>query len=87
MFWQGVDLDPYYRSFQNVSTHVFAPELTEAAIRSALREGHAYVSHDWMCDPSGFAFELINTGPAGAVEKPRSRVIMGDEVTFVCGKN
>ena len=53
-----LDFDPYYRSFQNVSTHIFAPELTENAIRAALREGHAYVSHDWMCDPSGFFFGL-----------------------------
>ncbi len=59
-----LDFDPYFRSFQNVSTHIFAPELTEAAIRSALREGHVYVSHDWMCDPSGFFFELL------AAERP-----------------
>ena len=31
--WRGVDLDPYHRSFRNVSTHVLAPELTEPAIR------------------------------------------------------
>ena len=31
----SIDLDPYYRSFQNVSTHVFARVLTEAAIRAA----------------------------------------------------
>lgn len=82
----SLDLDPYYRSFQNVSTHVFAPELTEAAIRAALRDGHAYVSHDWMCDPSGFAFELVAPRLAGADQKPRSRVIMGDEVTFAPGQ-
>ena len=54
-----IDLDPYSRSFKNVSTHIIAPELTEAALRDALRAGHAYVSHDWMCDPSGFRFELV----------------------------
>ena len=53
-----LDFDPYYRSFQNVSTHVFAPELTEDAIRSSLRDGHAYVSHDWMCDPTGSMFRI-----------------------------
>ena len=42
-----------------MSTHIIAPELTEAALRDALRAGHAYVSHDWMCDPSGFRFELL----------------------------
>jgi len=66
-----VDLDPYRRSFRNVSTHVFAPESTEAAVRAALREGRAYVSHDWMCDPRGFRFGLVE--PA---------VLMGGEVAF-----
>ncbi|MDR3621786.1 MAG: histidinol phosphatase [Paludisphaera borealis] len=69
-----VDLDPYHRSFQNVSTHVFAPELTEPAVREALREGRAYVSHDWMCDPRGFRFGLVE--PA---------VLMGGEVAFKPG--
>jgi hypothetical protein len=51
-----VDLDPYYRSFRNASTHVLAPKLEEAAIRAALKAGHAFVAHDWMCDTSGFHF-------------------------------
>ena len=79
-----LDFDPYYRSFQNVSTHIFAPELTETAIRAALREGHAYVSHDWMCDPSGFFFELIAAEPQA--DRNRSSVIMGDEVKFAPGQ-
>jgi hypothetical protein len=69
-----IDLDPYRRSFQNVSTHLFAPELTEPAVREALREGRAYVSHDWMCDPRGFRFGLIE--PA---------LPMGSEVAFKPG--
>jgi hypothetical protein len=73
-----LDFDPYFRSFQNVSTHIFASKLAEAAIRLALLEGHAYVSHDWMCDPSGFFFELL---PAETGETER-RLMMGDEVTF-----
>jgi hypothetical protein len=81
-----LDFDPYYRSFQNVSTHVFATELTETAIRGALREGHAYVSHDWMCDPSGFWFELIAARPTDANEKSRTGAISGDEVTFALGQ-
>ncbi|MFM7816667.1 MAG: histidinol phosphatase [Verrucomicrobiota bacterium] len=52
-----LDFDPYFRSFRNVSTHVLAPSLEEAALRRSLREGRAYVSHDWMCDPTGFQFE------------------------------
>jgi len=54
-----LDLDPYCRSFWNVSTHILAPELTEQAVRGALKAGHAYVSHDWMCDPSAFRFETL----------------------------
>ena len=52
--------DPYDVSFRNLCTHIFALELTEAAIREALRDGHAYVSHDWLCDPTGFAFGAVN---------------------------
>ena len=82
-----LDFDPYFRSFQNVCTHVFASELSEAAIRSALRDGHAYVSHDWMCDPTGFGFELINVKPAAGNGRPRSGVMMGDQVRFASGQN
>jgi hypothetical protein len=81
-----LDFDPYYRSFQNVSTHVFGAELTEDAIRSALREGHAYVSHDWMCAPSGFYFELIAAGAGTENPKRAARVIMGDEAKFTPGQ-
>jgi hypothetical protein len=80
-----LDFDPYYRSFQNVSTHVFAAELTEDAIRSSLRDGHAYVSHDWMCDPSGFFFELVAADTTTPKQQPDMRVIMGDEVKFSPG--
>ncbi len=62
-----VDFDPYYRALRNLSTHLLAPELTEPALRAALVAGHAYVSHDWLCDPTGFRFE------AGSA-------ILGDEV-------
>jgi len=75
-----LDLDPYHRSFNNVSTHVLAPELSEAAVRAALRGGHAYVSHDWMCDPSGFRFEL--TTAAGQTSGSARRALLGDEVKF-----
>jgi hypothetical protein len=81
-----LDFDPYYRSFQNVSTHIFAPELTEPAIRSALRAGHAFVSHDWMCKPTGFFFELVAPGSADGVLKSVVPVIMGDEVEFTRGQ-
>jgi acetyl esterase/lipase len=57
----GTTLDPYEVSFRNLSTHILARELSEADIRAALRDGHCYVSHDWLCDPSGFTFGAINT--------------------------
>jgi acetyl esterase/lipase len=57
---QGVTFDPYEVSFRNLSTHILAQELTEQSIREALTNGHVYVSHDWLCDPSGFMFGAVN---------------------------
>jgi hypothetical protein len=68
-----LDFDPYYRSFRNSSTHILAPKLDEAAIRTALKAGHAYVAHDWMCDATGFRFDAIDA--AG-----KQAATMGDEV-------
>jgi hypothetical protein len=70
------DFDPYYRSYRNVTTHVLAPELTENAIRAALQQGHAFVSHDWMCDATGFSFVLSVPAPA----------MMGDEAKVTPGQ-
>jgi hypothetical protein len=70
------DLDPYYRSFRDSTTHILATELTETAIRAALQQGRAFVSHDWMCDATGFSFLL----------SPPARGIMGDEVKFAQGQ-
>jgi acetyl esterase/lipase len=58
--FKGVTFDPYEVSFRNLCTHILARELTEPQIRQALRDGHAYVSHDWLCDPTGFAFGAVN---------------------------
>ncbi len=58
--YNGVTFDPYAVSFLNVSTHILSRELTDAAIRESLRNGRAYVSHDWLCDPSGFSFAAGN---------------------------
>lgn len=73
-----VDIDPYFRSFRNLSTHVLAPKLDEFAIRSALKAGHAYVAHDWMGDATGFRFEAIDVGG-------KSAAIMGDETKLADG--
>jgi acetyl esterase/lipase len=56
----GTTFDPYEVSFRNLCTHILARELTEPEVRQALRGGHAYVSHDWLCDPTGFAFGAVN---------------------------
>jgi hypothetical protein len=68
-----VDLDPYFRSFRNASTHVLAPKLEEPAVRAALKAGHAFVAHDWMCDASGFLFTAVDGGG-------KQVALMGDAV-------
>lgn len=77
-----IDFDPYVRSFRNVCTHVLAPELTESAIRDALRAGRAYVAHDWMADPTGFRFSV--RGDAGH-EREAVVGLMGDELGYRAG--
>jgi hypothetical protein len=73
-----LDFDPYYRSFRNSSTHVLAPKLDEASLRAALQAGHAYVAHDWMCDPTGFRFDAVDANG-------QARASMGDEVKRSAG--
>lgn len=73
-----VDCDPYLRSFRNSSTHVLAAKLDEANIRAALKAGKAYVSHDWMCDPTGFRFDAVDA--AG-----KTLATFGDEVKLTDG--
>ncbi|NOX54524.1 MAG: histidinol phosphatase [Planctomycetes bacterium] len=58
----AIDLDPYLYSFRHVSTHLLMPELSEAAVREALRKGRAYVAFDWMADPTGFLFQARGRG-------------------------
>lgn len=69
----SVQIDPYGRSFGYVSTHVFAPDLSEAALFEALREGRCYVAFDWIADPTGFAFE---------VRKGKETISMGAEAKW-----
>ena len=71
----SLDFDPYDHSFGTVSTHIFAPELTEEAIRAAVAAGHVYVSHDWMCNPTGFKFFIKRNDH----HDDRPLAIMGDE--------
>ncbi len=58
--FNDVVFDRYYVALRHASTHILARELTEADIRESLREGRAYVSHDWLCDPTGFTFVANN---------------------------
>jgi acetyl esterase/lipase len=51
---------PYGAAFRNTSTHILARELTETAVNDSLAHGHAYVAHDWLCDPTGFSFFVTN---------------------------
>ena len=57
---KGFTFDPYEVSFRNLCTHILAPALTEVEVRAALRAGRCYVSHDWLADPTGFAFGAVN---------------------------
>ncbi len=73
-----VDIDPYYRSFRNGSTHVLAPALDEPSIRAALKAGRAYVAQEWMGDATGFRFGATDTGGNHVAN-------MGDEVRLSGG--
>jgi acetyl esterase/lipase len=48
--------EAYSAAFRHATTHILAGELTYAAIHNSLFAGHAYVAHDWLCDPTGTAF-------------------------------
>jgi hypothetical protein len=72
-----LDFDPYDRSLRYVTTHILLRELNEAAVRQALKQSRAYVAHDWLCDPSGFAFLAEQNGKRAGV--------MGDEVKWAKG--
>ncbi len=53
-------LESHELHFRNLSTHVLAQELGESSLREALTNGHMYVAHDWLCDPTGFMFGAGN---------------------------
>lgn len=72
-----LDFDPYERSLTFVATHILLKELNEVSVRQALRQGHTFVAHDWLCDSTGFA--LI-------AERGSKRIgVMGDEVKLETG--
>src|SRR5262249_49666931 len=55
-----------------------APKLTEEAIRTALKAGHAFVAHDWMCDATGFRFLATDL-------RGKQMALIGDEMKLVDG--
>lgn len=67
-----LDFDPYERSLRYITTHFLMRDLNENSVRQTLRQSHVYVAHDWLCDPTGFAF-IVETGDKLAG-------VMGDEV-------
>ena len=77
----SADLDPYERSFGYVTTHLLARGLSEADVRDALTRGHAYVAHDWLCDPTGFCFIALDgvgrtVGIMGDEVRPRAGIVL-----------
>lgn len=58
--FKGVVFDSYEVAFRFVTTHILARELKEDQIRQSLRDGHAYIAFEWLCDPSGFSFNAVN---------------------------
>jgi hypothetical protein len=71
-----LDLDPYERSFRHVCTHLFLKQQTEPAVREALVAGRAYVSFEWIADPTGFNFQAA---------RGRDTFEMGSEVPLGAG--
>jgi acetyl esterase/lipase len=70
-------------SFRSLTTHILARGLTEPLICEALHNGHMYVAHDWLCDPTGFMFGAVNNlgvftmgDPAMLVGKTRLMAIV-----------
>lgn len=55
------DSAPLAVLFRNSSTHILARELSASSIRTSLAQGHAYIAHDWLCDPTGFTFVADNS--------------------------
>ena len=72
-----LDFDPYERSLRYVTTHFLMRKLNESSARLALRQSRVYVAHDWLCDPTGFAFIAEADGKRTGV--------MGEEVKMAKG--
>jgi hypothetical protein len=67
-------IDPYDVLFSYVSTHILVKEFRKDAIIEAVRNGHCYISFDWLCNPAGFLFSTHDR-----------KAIMGDVRKFRWG--
>jgi acetyl esterase/lipase len=47
-------------AFRNTTTHILANQFTPQEILEAVKQGHVYVAHDWLCDSTGFRFFADN---------------------------
>ena len=63
-------LDPYGRMARYVNTHVLAHELTEPAVKDALRAGRVFIGFDMVADSSSFLWS--------AVDGNGTRALMGE---------
>jgi hypothetical protein len=78
-----LDVDPYFRAFRCVSTHVLAPVLEEGAMRRAVKGGRVFVAHEWMGDATGFRMAWVD-GAAPELAAT-ARAWMGDEAAYADG--
>jgi hypothetical protein len=78
----SLKVDPYLRSFEFVTNHVFLSpesELSRETILEALKAGSSYIAFESIADPMGFSFHAREEGqfhPMGA------RVSQGSELVF-----
>jgi hypothetical protein len=66
-------LDPYFNSLNHVGTHLLMQELSEPAVRDALKNGRAFVAFDWLADSTGFDFAAFSGD---------QRIEMGTQLKF-----
>lgn len=74
----GRQVDPYAVNFKFVTTHLFAEALTESALLTALKKGHAYVAFDGLADATGFSFAAISSKGNSA--------LMGESIDLADGQ-
>lgn len=65
---------PFSYYFNSIRTHILSNSpLSPETVYSSLKNGHCYISHNYLRNPKGFLFWAENKD---------SKVIMGDEIEF-----